>query len=80
MELAPWLTEGVNRVVVMHIGTDCQELGLRCASELHSKLAYSWPVIYCVMMQSWSHTVFLTGFKEALQGRPMILVLLAGLT
>ncbi len=32
VELVPWLSEGVNRVVVMHISTDCRPFALQCAA------------------------------------------------
>ena len=38
MELAPWLTEGENRVVVVHISTDCQAASLQCAAVCFCRL------------------------------------------
>jgi len=32
VELAPWLTEGDNRLIVMHISTNCQRASLQCAA------------------------------------------------
>jgi hypothetical protein len=69
VELAPWLAVGSNRVVVMHISTDCRDVSLQCARTLVLQQPVPHPasVFTCSVVATTAYSSFAHGLQVPCQ-------------